>query len=130
MSFQEKAAALRFSSSILIPKVNPRPPIRMLFYFPFATNSLQRIWAKISPVRESETQVFEAGTMPDKFDLLLLDLHMPELDGFEVVRAIRHWEGQTGGHLPVIALTARSRVEDRERCREAGVDDFLLSRFG
>jgi CheY-like chemotaxis protein/HPt (histidine-containing phosphotransfer) domain-containing protein len=59
------------------------------------------------------------------FDLLLLDVHMPELDGFEVVRAIRERECRTGGHLPVIALTARSRNEDRERCLAAGMDDFL-----
>jgi hypothetical protein len=54
---------------------------------------------------------------------------MPELDGFQVVLAIR--DGSTppvdiyGGHLPVIALTARSRKEDRDRCLAAGIDDFL-----
>ena len=58
------------------------------------------------------------------FDLLL-DVHMPELDGFEVVQAIRERERTVGGHLPVIALTARSRKEDRERCLAAGMDDFL-----
>jgi two-component system, sensor histidine kinase and response regulator len=50
---------------------------------------------------------------------------MPELDGFEVIRAIRDRERTAGGHLPVIALTARSRKEDRERCLGAGMDDFL-----
>ena len=59
------------------------------------------------------------------FNLLLLDVHMPELDGFGVVGAIREREQATGGHLPVIALTARSREEDRERCLAAGMDDFL-----
>jgi PAS domain S-box-containing protein len=59
------------------------------------------------------------------FDLLLLDVHMPELDGFQVVRALRERERSTGGHLPVIALTARSRQEDREQCLAAGMDDFL-----
>ena len=58
------------------------------------------------------------------FDLLLLDVHMPELDGFQVVRAIREREQGAGGHLHVIALTARSRKEDRERCLAAGMDDF------
>src|SRR5262249_37446869 len=60
-----------------------------------------------------------------EFDLLLLDVHMPELDGFQVVRAIRDRELAAGAHLPVIALTARSREEDRERCLAAGMDDFL-----
>jgi len=58
------------------------------------------------------------------FDLLLLDVHMPELDGFEVVQAVRERELTAGGHLPIIALTARSRKEDRERCLAAGMDDF------
>src|SRR6516164_6542512 len=58
------------------------------------------------------------------FDLLLQDVHMPELDGFQVVRAIRERELTAGGHLPIIALTARSRKEDRERCLAAGIDDF------
>ncbi|WP_406696320.1 PAS domain S-box protein [Singulisphaera sp. Ch08] len=61
----------------------------------------------------------------DAFDLLLLDLHMPELDGFQVARAIRERERAAGGHLPVIALTARARPEDRERCLTAGMDDYL-----
>ena len=55
---------------------------------------------------------------------MLLDVHMPELDGFEVVRAVRERELTAGGHLPIIALTARSRKEDRERCLAAGMDDF------
>src|SRR5262249_476958 len=59
------------------------------------------------------------------FDLLLLDVHMPELDGFQVVGAIRERERAVGGHLPVVALTARSRKEDRERCLAAGMDEFL-----
>ena len=59
------------------------------------------------------------------FDLLLLDIHMPEMDGFQVVRAIRERELAAGGHLPVIALTARSRKEDRDRCLAAGMDEFL-----
>jgi CheY-like chemotaxis protein/HPt (histidine-containing phosphotransfer) domain-containing protein len=59
------------------------------------------------------------------FDLLILDLHMPELDGFQVAQTIRVNEQTAGGHLPVIALTASSRHEERERCFAAGIDDFL-----
>ena len=59
------------------------------------------------------------------FDLMLLDVQMPELDGFQVVQAVRERERSTGGHLPVIALTARARQEDRDRCLAAGMDDFL-----
>jgi PAS domain S-box-containing protein len=68
----------------------------------------------------------------EPFDLMLLDIHMPELDGFQVVGAIRERESQragAGGHLPVIALTARSRQEDRERCLQAGMDECLTKPF-
>jgi CheY-like chemotaxis protein/HPt (histidine-containing phosphotransfer) domain-containing protein len=65
----------------------------------------------------------------EPFDLLLLDIHMPELDGFQVVGAIRQRERTAGGHLPVIALTARSRKEDRERCLRAGMDECLTKPF-
>jgi signal transduction histidine kinase/CheY-like chemotaxis protein len=66
-----------------------------------------------------------AAAIERTFDVLLLDLHMPEMDGFEVVRAIRDRERTTGRHLPIIALTARSASRDRARCLEAGMDDFL-----
>ena len=56
--------------------------------------------------------------------MLLQDVHMPELDGFQVVQAVRERERTAGGHLPIIALTARSRKEDRQRCLAAGMDDF------
>jgi CheY-like chemotaxis protein len=65
----------------------------------------------------------------EPFDLLLLDVHMPELDGFQVVAAIREHERTAGGHLPVIALTARSRKEDRERCLREGMDECLTKPY-
>ncbi len=58
-------------------------------------------------------------------DLLLLDLNLPGLDGFQVIERIRARERITGGHLPVIALTARSSAIDRQRCLESGMDDFI-----
>ncbi len=77
--------------------------------------------ASVSPPQSSTLNLQSA--IP--FDLLLLDVHMPELDGFQVVQAVRERERTAGGHLPVIALTARARKEDRERCLAAGMDDFL-----
>ena len=65
----------------------------------------------------------------EPFDLVLLDIHMPELDGFQVVEAIRERERTARGHLPVIALTARSRKEDRERCLRAGMDECLTKPY-
>ena len=59
------------------------------------------------------------------FDLLLLDIQMPELDGFQVIEVLRRREQTAGGHLPVVALTAHAMKEDRERCLQAGMDDYL-----
>ena len=59
------------------------------------------------------------------FDVLLLDVNVPEMDGFDVIRTIREREKTSGNHLRVIALTALSGKRDRERCIEAGMDDFL-----
>jgi CheY-like chemotaxis protein len=59
------------------------------------------------------------------FDLMLLDVHMPGCDGFQVIDALRRREQATGGHVPVIALTARATRSDRERCLQAGMDDYL-----
>ncbi|HUB24933.1 MAG TPA: response regulator, partial [Tepidisphaeraceae bacterium] len=70
--------------------------------------------------REAVALAAEGG-----FDVLLLDIHMPEMDGFEVARAIRRQEQSSGKHLPIIAFTARTGKTDRERCRAAGMDDFL-----
>jgi PAS domain S-box-containing protein len=61
----------------------------------------------------------------EPFDVLLLDIHMPELDGYQVVAAQRDRERGSGRHLPVIALTARSASGERERCLQAGMDDYL-----
>jgi PAS domain S-box-containing protein len=66
-----------------------------------------------------------AATEQDHFDVMLLDIHMPELDGFQVIAVQRQREQGTGRHLPVIALTARSAAGERERCLQAGMDDYL-----
>ncbi len=60
------------------------------------------------------------------FDLVLMDVQMPEMDGFEATAAIRDKERANGGHLPIIAMTALTMKGDRERCLAAGMDDYVL----
>jgi signal transduction histidine kinase/CheY-like chemotaxis protein/streptogramin lyase len=59
------------------------------------------------------------------FDLVLMDVQMPGMDGFEATAAIRALEKLTGGHLPIVAMTANAMRGDRERCLEAGMDGYV-----
>jgi CheY-like chemotaxis protein len=59
------------------------------------------------------------------FDLALVDVQMPEMDGLQLTAAIREKEKNTGAHMPIIAITAYAMKGDRERCLEAGMDDYI-----
>jgi CheY-like chemotaxis protein len=60
-----------------------------------------------------------------RFDAVLMDIQMPEMDGFEATAAMRAQEGTTGTHVPIIAMTAHAMQGDRERCLEAGMDGYV-----
>jgi len=61
-----------------------------------------------------------------RFDLVLMDVQMPRMDGIETTTAIRNREKITGGYIPIVALTAHAMVGDRERCLKAGMDGYLI----
>jgi signal transduction histidine kinase/DNA-binding response OmpR family regulator/HPt (histidine-containing phosphotransfer) domain-containing protein len=63
------------------------------------------------------------------FDLVLMDLQMPVMDGLETTRAIREQERTTGRHIPILAMTAAAMASDRDRCLASGMDGYLSKPF-
>jgi signal transduction histidine kinase/DNA-binding response OmpR family regulator/HPt (histidine-containing phosphotransfer) domain-containing protein len=70
--------------------------------------------------REAVAAVAKGG-----FDLVLMDVQMPEMDGLQATAAIRKAEQKTGAHVPIVALTAHAMKGDREACLAAGTDEYL-----
>ncbi len=66
-----------------------------------------------------------AKAMEEPFDLILMDVQMPEMDGLEATAAIRAREKRSGLHVPIVAMTAHAMEGDRRRCLEAGMDEYL-----
>ena len=66
-----------------------------------------------------------AAVLAHDFDVVLMDIQMPEMDGFEAARAIRDHERERGGRVPLVAVTAHAIKGDRERCLDAGYDGYV-----
>jgi two-component system, sensor histidine kinase and response regulator len=75
----------------------------------------------IAPDGRQAIATFVTGS----FDVILMDIIMPEMDGFEAVRLIREREAGTSHHIPIIAVTAHATHYDRDRCLQAGFDGYL-----
>jgi CheY-like chemotaxis protein len=64
--------------------------------------------------------------IPNRFDVVLMDCNMPEMDGYEATQKIREHESETGSRrMPIIALTANAMQGDKQLCLDAGMDDYL-----
>ncbi len=88
-----------------------------------AVNLLQKKGHRVTVV-ENGRQALEM-LEKEKFDLVLMDVQMPEMDGFEATRQIREREKLTGEHIPIVAMTAHAMKGDREKCLEAGMDGYV-----
>ena len=104
-------------------------PLRVLVAEDNAINRLVavRILEKAGHSVEVAVNGQEALDVLDRgdFDLILLDVQMPLMDGFEATARIRAKEQSTGRHLPIVAMTAHAMQRDHERCLDAGMDDYV-----
>jgi CheY-like chemotaxis protein len=111
------------------PTIDSDSPVRVLVVEDHAVNRMlaTRLLKKLG----CEVQIAENGriacdrTAHEPYDLVFMDCQMPEMDGFEATRTIRSRELETNRHLPIVALTANAMTEDRERCLDAGMDDYI-----
>jgi CheY-like chemotaxis protein len=62
---------------------------------------------------------------PEKYDMIFMDIHMPEMDGYEATRCIRGLNLPRAGSIPIVAMTANVFREDIEKCRACGMDDHV-----
>ena len=87
-----------------------------------ARHTLQRLGFHVDVVRNGREAV--AAWHTGRYDLILMDCQMPELDGYEATREIRAAE-RGGQHIPILALTAHAMKDDDLKCKAAGMDDHL-----
>ncbi len=88
-----------------------------------AVGLLERVGHRVVVANNGQEALGAAESQ--SFDLVLMDVQMPEMDGLEATAAIRAREKRTGRHLPIIAMTAHAMPGDRQRCLEAGMDEYL-----
>ncbi len=83
---------------------------------------------RVEVAQNGKEAVSKYTASPADFDLIFMDIQMPEMDGLEATKAIRKWESEnlpTTHNLPIIAMTAHAMKGDREACLEAGMDDYV-----
>ena len=88
-----------------------------------ATRMLEKWGHVVTPAENGKEALarFKSG----RFDLILMDVQMPEMDGLEATAVIRSQEQFSGGHIPILAMTAHGQAEDRDRCLNAGMDGYV-----
>jgi PAS domain S-box-containing protein len=126
---QEQKGAIPLITRYSLGDAVERKPLRVLVAEDNAVN--QRLASRMLEKRGHRVTVTANGleaveTLANgNFDLILMDIQMPEMDGYEATAAIRTREKRDGTHIPIIALTANAMKGDRERCLAAGMDGYL-----
>ncbi|MDH5515034.1 MAG: ATP-binding protein, partial [Gammaproteobacteria bacterium] len=93
----------------------------------YAAEILKSMGCHVTTANDGELAV--AACHSGRFDAILMDMQMPNLDGLEATRAIRHMEDGANRRTPIIAVTANAQAGERENCINAGLDDFISKPF-
>ncbi len=128
---EERKKKLETSSRVLEPprKRQSGSPLRILLAEDHPVN--QRVAMRMLEKCGHRVVVAGNGRLAlealdrEYFDLVLMDVQMPEMGGFEATAAIREKEKVAGGHIPIVAMTAHAMKGDAERCLAAGMDDYI-----
>ena len=131
-----EAREVRSRTRVLLAEDNPVNQLVLV-------GQLESLGARVEVVENGRQAVERVRER--RFDLVLMDCQMPVLDGYRATREIRRWEEQrweqqgeresrggarsSGAHLPVVAVTAHALEGEREKCLEAGMDDYLVKPF-
>ncbi|WDN87547.1 hypothetical protein BuS5_00515 [Desulfosarcina sp. BuS5] len=114
---------MKHSTSILLAEDNPvnQKLTKMM---------LTKAGYKVAVANNGKEALEKYTVAPDKFDLIFMDIQMPEMDGFEATQKIREWEDSSSSaqqikSIPIVAMTANAMKGDREMCLEAGMDDYV-----
>ncbi len=127
--FGPDALARTATSGAGVPETSPTRPLRILLAEDGLIN--QRVAVDLLEGHGHAVTVANNGLEAveaferEPFDLALMDVQMPLMDGFQATAAIRAKERATGTRLPIVAMTAHAMKGDREKCLEAGMDDYI-----
>lgn len=112
------AASAQAPRLILLAEDNPTTQTMVLL-------QLQRLGYSAHTVSDGRQAVNAVAVAPSAYAIILMDCQMPELDGFAATRALRENTGPGGRHIPIVALTAYSTEQDRQKCLASGMDDYI-----
>ena len=116
---ESASTSMRPSSSALRILLAEDNPVNQTL----ASRILEKLGHNVQVVNNGKEAIEQIQA--EDFDLVLMDVQMPEMDGLEATMAIRASEANTGKHIPIVAMTAHAMKGDRERCLNSGMDGYL-----